>query len=315
VKICLPDCTSEQQCDEGFNCIKGACWPIEEDIIDIRIDSSLEVVSDATVTDTGTSDPMPSDASVTDSATVVTDASGVDASISAQREDVGITFSEPIILPDPETRISGTFDPSFLVGIWQEQFVEPEPESTGLRLVIEETSDGRLIGTMTDVCDGQSCDSTQPPPEAVDPDMGYPPSAEPDDFWWLSDLYSNFSYRIFDGRVEGRHLSFWISMNELWHDWCALQTSYRIQIDERVDYSCLEEPIFIDVDDFTPSDFSAKELLCSANSSVCKCDKDSCTANYRDAVRSFDMVIDGDVMQVFEVESTYRTDDFFMHRQ
>lgn len=318
VKICLPDCTSDQQCDEGFNCIKGACWPIAEDIIDLRIDSSLELVSDAAGSDADKPDPVRTDASEVDAAADASDTPRVDSSTPVQIEDGGITFYEPIILPEPETRITGDFDPSSLVGVWLSQYDDPEPGSI-VRLVIQEAPDGvGFIGSITDACFKESCDYIEePPPKAVDPNTSYPPSIETDDLLSLqTNFYTGFSYSIFDGRVEGGRISFWISMNELWRDWCALQTSYRVQMDERVEYFCLEEPVSIDRDDIPPiTDFNAKELLCSANGSVCKCNKDGCTAYYRDAIRSFDMLIDGGVMQGISFITESRHEEILLYRQ
>lgn len=123
-RICLPDCVDSEDCGTSSTCIRGACWPITEGIIDIRGE---------------------------------TDASSPLFSIDV---DAAMDFSQPVSLPEPETAIEGSFDPSLLLGTWLGE--EDRRNYTGssidpIELRFETDSDSRaLIGSITFRC-GEEC--------------------------------------------------------------------------------------------------------------------------------------------------------------
>jgi hypothetical protein len=198
-------------------------------------------------------------------------------------------FSEPIYLPDPELAISGVSSASPVIGVWEEDVLDYKTLAGPLRLTIEQAADGdEFIGTLTLTCNSQNsylglCQE-EPPPIATDPNADYPP-----DWYWSQipmfsphgDLYTYFPYRIFDASFDGSRFSFWTTHNDLWRDWCALQTVYPITNGSRKEYSCLPDPKpspygpqsepSLDPLDPQPPPY-AKELLCFLDNSVCRCD-------------------------------------------
>jgi hypothetical protein len=316
VKICLPDCIDSSDCGKKALCIRNACWPIPDDIIDMRGDSSFVVVRDGEVADSradavrdGGKAGSGADASgalypETDDAAI--DAyrpgalTGVDAAV-----DAAIDFSTPVTLPPPETVIAGSFTRSSLVGVWEEDPGATHFWGGPIQLVIKEDSaEGQgLVGNLTFLCEDKSADVCQqevtlPPAAEIDPNIGFPPSLDMIDQYMLRmNILPHFDYRIFDGRVDGDRFSFWITNDDPWRDWCAAQTSYPVERNGRIEYYCIPDPKPFDADGVPPDDFSAKEMLCAADNSVCDCNKDNCSISYRGAVNSFDLLINEDIMQ------------------
>lgn len=305
VKICLPDCDDSGDCGDESICIRGACWPTNDDIIDIRGESPFVIDNDQAGSGSGsgsggtaaTTDPDAAEPQYTESTPAE-----IDSALPGylQELDAAMDFSDPVQLPEPETIITGDFTYSSLAGVWEEQPETVRFWGGPIRLVIEEDGGGRgLVGSITFLCDDGNCDPMGPPPPATDPDIGYPPELKAMDQHMLRvNILPRFDYRIFDGRVEGQRFSFWITNNDLWRDWCALQTPYPVENDGRLEYYCLPDPKPFDLSDVPyPEDRSGKEILCAYNNSVCACDADACGIDFRGSVRSFDLVVNGNVIQ------------------
>jgi hypothetical protein len=308
VKICLPDCTSSDDCGDESVCIRGACWPTNDDIIDMRGDSPFVIDNGQAGSGsdgTAAADPDASTADL-DAAEPVhpenTDAAtGSSLPGYLQDLDAAMDFSLPVELPEPDKVITGDFTYSSLAGVWEEQPETVRFWGGPIRLVIEEASNGGgLEGRITFLCEDVSpvCEERVmlPPATEIDPDIGYPPELEAMDQHMLRiNILPRFDYRIFDGRVEGQRFSFWITNNDLWRDWCALQTPYPVENDGRLEYYCVPDPK--PFDNSNPEDRSGREILCAYNNSVCACDADACRIDFRGSVRSFDLVVNGNVMR------------------
>jgi len=289
------DCSEDAECGEKSVCIKGACWPIEEAIMDVRGDSSFLF------------DPSPQSRDV-DVDTVESTDIGTVSEVNVNYRpnfpegmDAAVDFDEPIYLPEPETVITSTLSSASLVGVWEDESVRFW--GGPIRLSIEEASDGSgIIGRVTFLCDDQpDCEYLEPPSPALDPNVGYPTGISAQlQFEYRMNVRAKFDYRVFEGRVVGNRFSFWITNNDLWRDWCAMQTPYPFENDGRQEYSCVPEPRFIDWENGFPPDLrdiNGKEILCSVDYSACKCSSDTCDIDYRSSVRSFDLSIDDDVMR------------------
>jgi hypothetical protein len=317
VKICLPDCTTSDDCGDESVCIRGSCWPTNDDIIDMRGESPFTIDNGQAGSGSGsgsgsggtaaTTDPDAAEPQYTESTPVEID-SALPGHL--QELDAAMDFSEPVQLPEPETIITGDFTSSSLAGVW-----EAPPESTNFggyfnRLVIEEASDSRgLVGSVMRLCEDGNCNPTGPPPPVTDPDIGYPPELNATEQDMLRvNILPRFDYRIFDGKVGGQRFSFWITNNDLWRDWCALQTPYPVENDGRLEYYCLPDPKPIDPNYYyDPADVNGKELLCALDNSVCACDAEVCGIDFRGSVHSFDLVVNGDVMQGTYIEGPMET--------
>ncbi len=310
VKICLPDCTGTEDCRDKSSCIDDACWPDADDIIDERALSPSVVDRDAGSPDAAVDAAEPGYLHGVD---VAADLASPDY---FQGMDAAMDFSEPIQLPEPETVIGGDFSESSLVGIWQQEASSFWGGS--IRLVIERAVDGRgLVGSVSFLCEDERCDPMGPPPPATDPDTGYPPELDARDQDMLRiNILPRFDYRIFDARVEEQRFSFWFTNNDLWRDWCALQTPYPVDNGGRLEYHCLPDPKpYDDLSyDSHPQDVADKELLCAADHSVCACGQEACNVSFRGSVRAVDLFIDGDVMGGVFVTDLFDTIPVTLHK-
>ena len=66
-----------------------------------------------------------------------------------------------------------------------------------------------------------------PPPPATDPSVGYPPGlfSYPDEAWGaLTYVAEGYAYPMHNGTLDGQRLRFGVDLQDLWRDWCALQT-------------------------------------------------------------------------------------------
>jgi hypothetical protein len=274
-QVCLATCDHDADCRAGTRCIEHACWPHPSDLVDQRDDG------DASTGSTSTAVPH-SDVSTLDAAT---------------------DFSTPVTPPLPATTIAGDDAPS-LVGVWQQH----EVTFYGLiiRLDIGEVASSSYAGTISFGCvDPTSCsEPVGPPPPASDPEAGYPPDLDADAQNLLRTTpLRGTPYRMLDARAADGRLSFSFSNNDLWRDWCALQTPYPNDASGRSEYACVPEPETCDVVyervssvSVSPTEIGGKQLLCCAGAGVCQCSAEQCNANLQGAVHSLDLTIDGDAM-------------------
>jgi hypothetical protein len=175
-----------------------------------------------------------------------------------------------------------------------------------IRLDIQELAPERYAGTITFVCAKPWCAGPMgPPPPATDPERGYPPDIAPlaQDLLRVNALEAT-PYRMLDAVAEGGRLSFEWSNNDLWRDWCTLQTPYPTDVAGRDEHACVADarPCAEVMDQAArlPDDsteIAAKTLLCCAGGGVCHCDAQSCDAYLQGALHSVDLTIEGDTMR------------------
>ncbi len=167
-----------------------------------------------------------------------------------------------------------------------------------------------------------------PPPPAVDPEVGYPPgfASDPDAY----DLacpgmgyLDGFPYSIRNGRFDqnGR-FTFRIAVKELYQTWCSLQTSYNVN-----GYSCtpplnlvdhlacgdqwssrfgLEPPPHsVPIEDHECPIDLGKFVLCTYDLyGPCNCNDQGCVAAM-DRVIRFDLLLEQETMQGIITDLTY----------
>jgi hypothetical protein len=169
------------------------------------------------------------------------------------------------------------------------------PQDDRYRIEFDGTdANGRLCGTVTYIGAGQPA-----PPPAKDPDAGYPPSA---DFamWKIKSLEPGVTYSIIQGAEANAVRHFRIAPNELWQDWCALQTP----VPNAGGYSCIggdggwsSDGVTCSVTnaDGTQAQYpQAKCELCTFPG-VCACDVKQCVAADGESVL-FDLKLAGTQM-------------------
>jgi hypothetical protein len=160
---------------------------------------------------------------------------------------------------------------------------------------------GRVCGTATYLAAGQPA-----PPAATDPDAAYPPSTDPTTGGiggatgkgGASGAWPGATYSIIQGAEVGGVLRFRLSTNELWKDWCALQTA----VPQGDHYGCIGGNGGWSSDGVTctvvNSDGSeqmypvAKCNLCAGNP-VCTCDATRCAVSDGGTSVVFDLKVDG----------------------
>jgi hypothetical protein len=70
-----------------------------------------------------------------------------------------------------------------------------------------------------------------PPPPATDPSMGYPPDfatspqGKPGSFAHKGYVAEGYSYELDPGSLANSRLRFTVSLQQVWADWCLLETS------------------------------------------------------------------------------------------
>ncbi|WP_437595364.1 hypothetical protein [Sorangium sp. So ce590] len=129
-------------------------------------------------------------------------------------------------------------------------------------------------------------------PPAVDPDVGYPTSIEPGNYYDTDLPYEGFDFTMLDAQLTDRRLRFAIDPRELWTGWCELQTSYLMQPDSDA-YLCMPNGGWGTgaagcTQDGQPTD-CGYIALCRIG--VCDCDASGCTIDVRNTV-AFDFVVD-----------------------
>jgi hypothetical protein len=157
-------------------------------------------------------------------------------------------FTDPVWLPPPSTNIEG--DLTNLVGSWDEVLAYDGTLCTPTHSVntpgcthldIRAGANGGYAGTL------HRDPVSSPPPvtvsgpfaPAMDPTVGYPTTVSPsDDYSALRDIVAGVEYRMLDGVLTNGTLNFWISTNDLWSDWCALQTSFAWNVRGMRVYRC-----------------------------------------------------------------------------
>jgi hypothetical protein len=169
------------------------------------------------------------------------------------------------------------------------------PQDDRYRIEFDGTdANGRLCGTVTYIGAGQPA-----PPPATDPDAGYPPSL---DFTMahVKSVQPGVTYSIIQGAEADAVRHFRIAPNELWKDWCALQTP----VPNAGSYSCIGGDggwssdgvtCTITNPDGTQEHYpQAKCELCSFPG-VCACDSEHCVAADGDSLL-FDLKLNGPQM-------------------
>ena len=171
--------------------------------------------------------------------------------------------------------------------------------SNRLTMTLSVAGDGGASGTVL-LGDGALL---QPP---TDPDVGYPPGAEfpPLPGGSLS-FFEGFPYTMLDVHFSGSRLTFRLAEVELWTQWCALQTPYRVlpnDVDGGWNYECAPNwgPSSDSMDCTTqdPSTLQDVPIDCGKAglciSYACACSATRCTVSSLPGIGlSFDLTITG----------------------
>jgi hypothetical protein len=289
-QICLADCDRDADCGEGSRCVAGACWGDPPGVVDKRDGGGGSGGANAGVGGGGTAGstgPLPPPR-----------LPGIDAGIDLSTVDAAVRFDVPIDGPAPETAIATTEPASALAGVWEAAPGSTEFWGGPVRLEITAGAAG-LTGTIAFMCAPGVCDPEGPPPPATDPDDGYPPGLDPIEQDHLrSAILPRTPYRMLDARLTGVRLTFWFTNNDLWRDWCALQTPHPVVVNGRSEFGCTPDPqpcdSFIGRD---PAEIVGDEMLCCAETALCRCDASGCRINYQSSAQIADLVVEGDVME------------------
>lgn len=272
--VCLAECDDDDDCRSGSSCEDGACWASPASVIDRRDSGAArEPILDAAI----------------DAASPL----GIDMRPDLWELDASVDFSEPVASPLPQTELTGELAAS-LIGVWTEVGVAFRYWSSPLRLEIVQDSRGRITGTVTFLCAQGDCFPRGPFPVATDPNAGYPPGADFDSLGGSrTQGMAHVPYPLLDGRVQNGRLTFRITHNEVWRDWCALQTPHPVTVDGRQTYACMPDPpVFWDI--IFAKGLAPKELLCAIDWSPCRCTAQGCVIDYHASVREFDVKLFGD---------------------
>lgn len=170
------------------------------------------------------------------------------------------------------------------------------PQDDKWRLEFNGTdANGRLCGTATYIAAGQAA-----PPPATDPDVVYPPSFDPMSMQakMISEPFPGVTYSIIQGADVSGVFHFRISPNELWKDWCALQTP----VPQGDGYGCVGgnggwasdgTNCTITNSDGTTQQYPYGKCALCASPGVCTCNAKYCVAADRNGSVVFDLKIDG----------------------
>jgi len=288
-QICLADCDTGTDCAKGSTCTAGACWPRPDSVVDLR--------------DAG------QDASTSSVRPVIGRPPSIDASMDIGSYDAAVSFETPGQLTEPMTHIKVTGDAPSLLGTWVQKLPRLKPSGGLMRLDIHASNSDGITGTLTFECPAhaENCDASPPLQPPTDPNLGYPLDLSPRDQDALREnLRSNFPYRVFDGRITAQGFRFWFSNNDVWREWCKLQTSYLVHVGDGATYTCLADAATTEQLYTDPNRATGKQWLCVADNSVCGCSAEACTVNPYGAARDVDLVRQGDTLQgTFSIGETF----------
>jgi hypothetical protein len=91
---------------------------------------------------------------------------------------------------------------------------------------------------------------------ATDPNVGYPTTLNPNQYYSAENFCTDVDYRLFDPLFANGTFSFWFSPLDLWSDWCALQTPFVWNVRGQTKYGCVPQTA-----DSSTTDFG-KLVLC-----------------------------------------------------
>jgi hypothetical protein len=264
--VCLAECAHDDDCRAGSSCVEGACWAMPSTVIDRR---------------DGGDEPDPP--------------LGVDTRPDIWALDASVDFGEPVAAPVPETELEGELSAS-LVGVWNEVQGVHTYWASPIQLEIKADGAGRVTGTVAFLCEDETCNPRGPIPPASDPDASYPPGVDVGtyDVVRLNGM-PHVPYRMFDARLQGGRFAFWTTNNDLWRDWCSLQTPFPVTIEGRRMYSCTPDARpFSEL--FEVEGVEDKDVLCALDWGPCRCTAERCAIDYQGATRLFDLRVEGDSM-------------------
>ncbi len=237
--ICLGLCSANTDCSSGSECLLGACVPRSSDSPDGGSAGGSSGGSKGGAG--GANSGAGGRRSVTDA--------GVPRATDYADVMVPVDFTNPVVVPPPETAITG--DASRFAGKWVNLSLNPnlhgarcsaaaKPSEPCYHLEIAGGPNGGLIGTVR--VDPRSTDVSHGPyPAPTDPGVGYPPDVPPSDYFALRSNYNAATYTLFDGIVQGGELEFWTSQSEIWTGWCALQQPIHWDLDGKNAYRCVPQ--------------------------------------------------------------------------
>lgn len=283
VRICLAGCRSDADCETDARCLEGACWP--------RMPAIVSVPDAGPAQDAGRDGGPEAIGRRLPAGTPATVPRGIDAGADLSQVDASFDFDAPVETPEPELAIEATADAPSLIGVWVEQ--SGGGQVMKLRLEIFARPGGEGVGSVIAECPG--CPLSGPIAPASDPDLGYPVELGVSDQGRLrTNLLPEFPYRMFDGRADADAFRFWFTNNDLWRDWCALQTPYLIEVEGRSQYSCIPQAFAHDL--IPPADNDAKKWLCAYDNSVCRCDEHACAVSPYGSVHTLDLRFEGEAL-------------------
>jgi hypothetical protein len=166
---------------------------------------------------------------------------------------VPVNFNEPVWLPPPSTNIEG--DATDFIGSWV--LLNPDgtvctpthtewvdDNATCLHLDIQKGGGG-VVGTIQADRPQQSTGGIPlvagPFAPATDPNVGYPTTVSPNDYFYAEQFCAGVEYRVLDGVVTNGSLSFMFSTFDLWSGWCALQTPSVWEVAGERKYRCVPQ--------------------------------------------------------------------------
>ena len=296
--VCLRECVQSSECAESKACIEGACVP--------RL-ASDPVSAPVGGTSDGGADPLSS--------------AELDELLSM---DTAVDRSTPVSSVPRLSGVSGG-DES-ITGTWVEENCDPaeavaERAWGCVQLTLARDASGAVAGTLQ--IDGTALtdrplDPAPPYPPAKDPNVGYPLGADPRTYTeYVNVLPGGIPYRVLDGHFDNGRLTFAWSPYDLWHDWCALQTSYRWMVGDHAFAFCVpqDRTQWTELDEgrivlCTSADF---EPLCSSGDDLlpcpcleeghprctpayCQCDDTGCDANVGWFLNQVELSVDGETM-------------------
>jgi hypothetical protein len=153
--------------------------------------------------------------------------------------NVPVDFTKPVEVPPPDDVITGDASPFLGKWIARSPFAPCSVEAC-THLEFKQGKGGAITGTL--LVDAVQDIPHGPFPPVTDPNVGYPPGMDPNDYFSLRvNNTAGVPYTVFDGQVRNGKLDFWTSRAELWASWCALQTSYRWDVDGKERYRCVPQ--------------------------------------------------------------------------
>jgi len=196
------------------------------------------------------------------------------------------------VLLFPLLACSGNAAPDDVVGTWTgyaENHSFPSGKDTITVVITDEALSGHVVF-------GDAA-----PLAAPDPNVGYPPGLGSDPFA-ATDLprpAEGFEYSLHDGSVDGTRVQFAVAPNEVWEEWCALQTPIADEVNAGR-YACLPNWGTIagdagcwQTDPSTNTDVPVdcgKLALCGPGG-VCECSSTECTVD-ANPYATFDLQLD-----------------------